>query len=113
MKRILAVLAAATLLDATSVQAQADLLAHRVDSLFAHLDTAPSPGVAIAVVRDGRVLLTRGYGMADLEQGARITPTTVFDVASVSKQFAGLAIAMLAGQGRLSIDDEVMSTSRK
>ena len=84
-----------------------DLRARRVDSLYAHYDTAPSPGLAIAVVRDGQVVLRRGYGMASIEHGARITPQTVFDVASVSKQFTGLAIAMLSARGAISLDDDV------
>jgi CubicO group peptidase (beta-lactamase class C family) len=79
----------------------------RVDSLFARYDTAPSPGLAVAVVRDGRVLLRRGYGLADLEHGVKITPATVFDVASVSKQFAGMAVAMLATEGKIRLGDDI------
>src|SRR5690348_3937817 len=67
----------------------------RVDSLFAQYARGLQPGLAVAVVRDGKVLLTRGYGYASLEHRAPITPSTVFDVASVSKQFTGLAMAML------------------
>jgi CubicO group peptidase (beta-lactamase class C family) len=81
--------------------------ARRVDSLFAGYDSTPSPGLAVAVVRDGRVLLRRGYGLADLEHGVKITPTTVFDVASVSKQFAGMAVAMLATEGKIKLEDDI------
>ena len=66
-----------------------------------------SPGLAIAVVKDGKVILERGYGYANLEHGVRITPATVFDIASVSKQFAGLGIAMLVDEGRISLKDDV------
>jgi CubicO group peptidase (beta-lactamase class C family) len=81
--------------------------ARRVDSLFASYDSAPSPGLAVAVVRDGKVVLRRGYGLADLEHGVKITPTTVFDVASVSKQFAGMAVAMLATEGKIKLGDDI------
>ena len=61
----------------------------RVDSQFAQYTRGLSPGLAIAV-RAGKVVLKRGYGYANLEHRIPITPATVFDVASVSKQFAGL-----------------------
>ena len=79
----------------------------RVDSLFAAYSRGDTPGVAIAVVRDGRKLLSKGYGLASLEHRIPITPATVFDVASVSKQFTGLAIAMLVEQGRIKLTDDI------
>jgi CubicO group peptidase (beta-lactamase class C family) len=63
--------------------------------------------VAVVVVRDGEVLLRKGYGSANLEYQLPITPSTVFDIASVSKQFAGLAISMLVEAGEISLDDDV------
>lgn len=82
-------------------------LAARVDSLFSHLDDPMSPGVAVVVVKDGEVLLRKGYGNANIEHRIPVTPATVFDIASVSKQFAGMAIAMLAEDGEISLDDDV------
>lgn len=82
-------------------------VAARVDSLFAQHNRTDAPGLAVAVVRDGRVIFAKGYGMADLEHRVPITPSTVFDVASVSKQFAGMSIAMLVGEGKLRLDDDV------
>jgi CubicO group peptidase (beta-lactamase class C family) len=79
----------------------------RVDSLFAEYTRGVQPGLAVAVVRDGNVLLTRGYGYASLEHRALITPATVFDVASVSKQFTGLAVAMLVNEGRVKLTDDI------
>jgi CubicO group peptidase (beta-lactamase class C family) len=79
----------------------------RVDSLFAEHTNGVRPGLAVAVVRDGKVLLRKGYGYADLEHRVPITPSTVFDVASVSKQFAGLAVAMLAQQGKVKLTDDI------
>lgn len=101
-------LLAALICCAASAAAQ-DSASHvrRIDSLFAEYGRAGSPGLAVAVVRDGQVLLERGYGYANLEHAMPIGPTTVFDVASVSKQFAGLAIAMLAERGQIALDDDV------
>ncbi|HUH12482.1 MAG TPA: serine hydrolase [Longimicrobiales bacterium] len=81
----------------------------RVDSLFSHLDEGVSPGLAVAVVRDGEVVLREGFGLASLEHRVPITSSTVFDVASVSKQFTGLAVAMLVEQGRVDLDDDIRS----
>ena len=79
----------------------------RVDSLFSQYTRNASPGLAVAVVRDGKVLLSKGYGLADLEHRVPITSSTVFDLASVSKQFAGLAVAMLVEQGRVKVSDDI------
>lgn len=88
-------------------QPASDTLARQVDARFASYNRSPSPGLAIAVVRDGRIVLSRGYGLASMEHRVAITPTTVFDVASVSKQFAGMAIAMLVEGGKISLDDDI------
>ena len=79
----------------------------KVDKLFAQWDRKGSPGAAIVVVKDGRVVYQRGYGYANLEHKIPITPQTRFDVASVAKQFTGLAVAILIEQGKLSLDDDV------
>lgn len=78
-----------------------------VDSLMAAYDRAGSPGAAVLVFRGDQALLSRGYGQPDLEHGDSITPRTIFHVASVSKQFTAFAIALLAAEGRLSLDDDV------
>jgi CubicO group peptidase (beta-lactamase class C family) len=79
----------------------------RVDSLFASYNQGTSPGLAVAVVRDGKLLLSRGYGLASLENHVPVTPNTVFDLASVSKQFTGLAVAMLVEDGRVRLSDDI------
>lgn len=65
------------------------------------------PGASIAVERDGKIIYSAGFGHADLEHDVHITPSTVFHIASVSKQFTAFAIAMLSDQGKLSIDDDI------
>ncbi len=78
----------------------------RIDALLDGWDRNDTPGVAVAVVQDGELVYTKGVGRANLEYGASITPTTVFDIASVSKQFGAYAIALLEEDGRLDLDDD-------
>jgi CubicO group peptidase (beta-lactamase class C family) len=87
--------------------AAASPAAATVDSLMAAYTRPGSPGAAVLVFRGDQQLFAKGYGLADLESGAPITPATIFHVASVSKQFTAFAVAMLAAQGRLSLDDDV------
>lgn len=94
-----------SLLPAAPLAAQVPVA--RVDSLFAAWDRPGSPGAAVAVLKDGEIVLERGYGEAQLEHGVPITPATVFHVASVTKQFTALAVALLAQRGALSLDDDV------
>ena len=79
----------------------------RVDSVFAQFDGTTRPGCAVGIARSGTPVYLRGFGMADLQSGLAITPESIFHVASVSKQFTAIAVAMLAEDGRLSLDDEV------
>jgi CubicO group peptidase (beta-lactamase class C family) len=79
----------------------------QVDELFQKMNTPVTPGSALSVMKGGRIIYERGYGMADLEHSATITPTTIFHVASMSKQFAAASILLLAQAGKLSLDDPV------
>ncbi|KAF1692705.1 serine hydrolase domain-containing protein [Pseudoxanthomonas koreensis] len=65
------------------------------------------PGASVLVLRDGSPLLSRGYGLADLEAGTAATPATNYRLASVTKQFTAAAILLLAEDDRLSLDDPV------
>ena len=65
------------------------------------------PGVGLAVVRDGRIVKAKGYGLANIEVGAPVTPETVFDAGSISKQFTATAILLLAEEGKLGLDDSI------
>lgn len=85
--------------------APADLAA-RIDPIFQGF-RPDGPGCAVGVMRDGALVFAKGYGLANLEHGAPITPKTVFYVGSVSKQFTAMTVAHLARQGKLSLDDDV------
>jgi CubicO group peptidase (beta-lactamase class C family) len=91
----------------TLAQENQDALVSKVDKLFADVDKPESPGAAIAVIKNGAVVYKRGYGIANLEYSVPITPSTVFHVASVSKQFTAFAVTLLANQGKLSLDDDI------
>jgi CubicO group peptidase (beta-lactamase class C family) len=88
-------------------QSLAPGVAKQVDAVFARWDKSDSPGCALGVYRDGRIVYKRGYGMEDLNEDVKITPSTVFHVASMSKQFTAASIVLLAQQGKLSLDDDV------
>lgn len=79
----------------------------RVDSVFTEYDRSDAPGCALGIFRDGGIAYAHGYGMADLERGVRITPATLFDIGSTSKQFAAASIALLVEDGKLSFSDDV------
>lgn len=78
-----------------------------VDALFAAWDRPGSPGVALGVIQDGALVHARGFGEASLEHGVPITPRTVFDVGSTSKQFTAACIGLLAADGKLAVEDEI------
>jgi len=78
-----------------------------VDTLFKEWDRDGSPGAAVVIVKEGAVVYQHGYGYANLQHRVRITPQTLFDVASVAKQFTGLSIAMLIEQGKISPTDDI------
>lgn len=96
-----------------SLQAQPDARARdaeraqKVDALFAEWNRTDGPGFSIAVIRDGEIVLAKGYGMADLERDVRISPRSVFDIGSTSKQFTATAILLLEQEGKLSLDDDI------
>ena len=69
--------------------------------------TRETPGCAVGVAQQGRTLLTRGYGMANLETGTPITAETIFESGSVAKQFTAAAILLLMSDGKLRLDDHV------
>ncbi len=80
----------------------------RVDSLVERYRVARHvPGIAIAVVRNGTVIKARGYGFANLELEAPVTPKTLFGLGSISKQFVATAIMQLVEDGKVRLDDPI------
>ena len=89
-----------------SIHAQNTAISKKVDALFSTL-TNETPGAAVIVVQNGKVVLERNYGLANLEHQIPITSKTVFDIASISKQFCGMAIALLIEDGKIKYEDDV------
>jgi CubicO group peptidase (beta-lactamase class C family) len=79
----------------------------RIDRLFAEWDKPDSPGCALGLVRNGRFVYQRGYGMANLDYDIPNSPRLVYYIGSDSKQFTAAAIGLLALQGKLSLDDDI------
>ena len=96
-----------TILNHASAYPQTPELAPRVDAIFAPFDKKDSPGCALAVVRHGKIIYKRGYGMANLDYNIPITPASNFYIASSSKQFTAFSVALLEKQGKLSLDDSI------
>lgn len=65
------------------------------------------PGMAIAIVKDGKVIVSKGYGYADVAKKIPATENTVFQIASNSKAFTGTAVALLESYGKLKLNDKV------
>ncbi len=106
-RRCLAVVAIVLLGSCGQPTAEVEPTLDKVDALFSSFAVGVQPGVAVAVVRDGKTVLERAWGYADLDKKAPITPDTAFDLASVSKQFAAIAIMLLEEEGKLAYDDPI------
>lgn len=77
----------------------------QIDAIFRPLVAESTPGFAVGVFREGRIVFARGYGLANLEQRTPISPKTDFRLASLSKQFTATAIMLLVHDGKLGYDD--------
>lgn len=83
---------------------QADLLP-QIDGLLAPVFKAGEPGAALLVMKDGKPLVRKAYGLADLELGVEMRPDHVFRIGSMTKQFTAVAILMLMEKGQLALAD--------
>ena len=79
----------------------------RIDSIFRPYTAPGSPGCAVAVTYDGAMVFGRGYGLAKIETGERLSTASVVEGASMAKQFVAYALLLLQADGKLSLDDPV------
>ena len=79
----------------------------RVDQIFGDYAKPNSPGCALGVIQNGNFVYRKGYGMGSLELGIPLSPRSVFNMRSVSKQFTAASIVLAAEQGSLALDDNV------
>lgn len=105
--RALAVVLLLIVLTAVGFSQAADGAAAKVDAIFANYDKPESPGCALGVIKDGKLVYARGYGKANLEHGIANGSKLVYDIGSTSKQFTAASILLLAQAGKLSLEDEV------
>ncbi|KQQ47709.1 serine hydrolase [Duganella sp. Leaf126] len=99
---------AAATIATTAATAAAPVPAYNLDAdVRLALKTFDVPGIAIAIVKDGKVVTTRGYGVRKLGDPAPVDGKTLFEVASNSKGFTAAALAMLVDEGKLKWDDPV------
>src|SRR5262244_1998909 len=107
-KRALAACASLALASAllAAPEASGDLAA-RLDRIFSEAYPATGPGAAVIVVRDGKTILRKGYGLANVELSVPIQPDMVFRIGSVTKQFTSAAILKLVEAGKMSLSDEI------
>ena len=95
-----------TLLAGIAVYAQDKTSDIDIDKIFSW--TKPNePGCAVAFSQNGKLVVNKAYGSADLERDVSISPNTVFDAGSVRKQFVAAAILMLVEEGKLSLTDDI------
>jgi CubicO group peptidase (beta-lactamase class C family) len=107
MKPLLAALFLGLVPASAYAQQPGDSVTRAVDRVFDAFRNTDSPGCAVAVSRNGQSVLERAYGMANLETATPIQTSSIFHVASVSKQFTAAAILLLERDGKLSLDDDI------
>lgn len=107
MRQLAFVLILIACISATSAAQAGDSVAPAIDKVFESFRNTDGPGCAVGVSRDRNVILERSYGMANLETDTPISATSIFHVASVSKQFTAAAIMLLERDGKLSLDDNI------
>jgi CubicO group peptidase (beta-lactamase class C family) len=78
-----------------------------IERLFQDYSGEGMPGASLMVIRDGHPVLTKSFGLADVERGAPVRPETNFRLASVTKQFTATSILMLVDRGKLDLDDSI------
>ncbi len=80
-------------------------LIKQLDAIASKYYPADQPGASVLVMKEGKVLLRKGYGLAKVEDKQVIRPEYVFRLGSITKQFTAVAIMQLVDQGKLSLDD--------
>lgn len=92
---------------ATHALGAKDDAALEIGRIFADYDRKDGPGCSLGVFRDGEAVVERAFGMADLEHGVPLSPSSVFRTGSLGKQFTAFALLLAEQQGRLSLEDDV------
>jgi CubicO group peptidase (beta-lactamase class C family) len=78
-----------------------------IDSIFKEWSKRNVPGGAIGIIKDGKLMYAKEYGVADLKHGIKISPSSVFNICAESQQFVAFSLLLLEEQGKLNLDDTV------
>nr|NHJ84976.1 beta-lactamase family protein [Asgard group archaeon] len=84
-----------------------ELLTNKINNLFEKWYNKKTPGCSLGVIRNGKFLIKKNYGLRNLDTKELITSETIFEIASVSKQFTAACIALLLLRGKLSLNDSL------
>ncbi|WP_338876281.1 serine hydrolase domain-containing protein [Spirosoma sp. SC4-14] len=84
-----------------------DSLTQKIDAVFAEYDKTNTPGCALAILKEGKIIYQRAYGMSNLEYNIAINSSSIFHTASLSKQFTAAALLKLSLDGKLSLTDDI------
>jgi CubicO group peptidase (beta-lactamase class C family) len=107
LRRSLATAALIALLFAMPCAAQENVSAKIDEYIQAEMKQQRIPGLSLSVIRDGKIVLAKGYGFANVEHQVSVTPETVFQSGSVGKQFTATAVMMLVEEGKIRVDDKI------
>lgn len=103
MKKIFTIL----LLSFIFLNVKAQPVFQTIDSVMLRLYPADAPGAALLIEKDGKIIIEKGYGLADLKTKRPVTPSTDFRMASVSKQFTAMCVMLLAEKNKLILNDPI------
>jgi len=98
---------AVILLFLINCHAQKDVTSKIDNYIKAEMQSQRIPGLSLAVIKNGQIILAKGYGFANVEHQVSVKPETVFQSGSIGKQFVATAVMMLVEEGKLSLDDKI------
>jgi CubicO group peptidase (beta-lactamase class C family) len=96
-----------SLLFAASVIGQDSPVASVDKFVTSEMERQKIPGVSLAVIKDGKPIIVKGYGLANVEHSVPVKPETVFQSGSVGKQFTAMAVMLLVEEGRIGLDEKI------
>src|SRR6267154_1872089 len=82
-------------------------VSHEIDQLFSNEFKSDEPGGAVLIMKEGKIIFEKGYGIADLKTKEKVTPQTIFNIGSISKSFVWNATLILQEEGKLSIENSL------
>lgn len=108
MKKIVATfLYFACLTSFSQVVQKRQISSSQMDSIFSKWDTSDKPGIAVGVISDGKMIFSKGYGLANMEHKIPINTETRFPIGDIAKEFTVYGLLLLEQRGHLSLQDDI------